>query len=58
LFIGAGYLLGERWQDVERYSHWFDYAVGAFFVGAIGWWVAKKVRARRRAAAVRSDRPS
>jgi len=58
LFIGAGYLLGERWRDVERYSHWFDYAVGAFFVGAVGWWVLKKVRARRRAAAVRSDRPS
>src|SRR4051794_3672740 len=58
LFIGAGYLLGERWRDVERYSHWFDYAVGAFFVGAAGWWVVKKVRARRRAAAVRSDRPS
>ena len=55
LFVGAGYLLGERWRDVEKYSHWFDYAVGAFFVGAVVWWVVKK---RRRAAAVRSDRPS
>jgi len=55
LFVGAGYLLGERWRDVEKYSHWFDYAVGAFFVGAVVWWVVKK---RRRAAAVRSGRPS
>jgi membrane protein DedA with SNARE-associated domain len=51
LFIGAGYLLGERWQQVDRYSHWFDYAIGAFFVVAVGGWVIKKVRKRRRAAA-------
>jgi membrane protein DedA with SNARE-associated domain len=47
LFVLAGYLLGERWQDVEQYSHWFDYAVGAFFVGAVAWWVIKKTRGRR-----------
>jgi membrane protein DedA with SNARE-associated domain len=52
LFVGSGYLLGERWQDVEQYSHWFDYAVGAFFVGAVAWWVIKKTRGRR------SDRAS
>ncbi|KUL29508.1 DedA family protein [Actinoplanes awajinensis] len=46
LFIGAGYALGSRWQDVEKYGHWFDYAIGAFFVAAIGWWVVKKVRGR------------
>ena len=54
LFVGAGYLLGERWQDVEKYSHWFDYAVGACFVTAVAWWVVNK---RRRAAAVRDDSP-
>ncbi|GIE93960.1 DedA family protein [Paractinoplanes rishiriensis] len=48
LFVGGGYLLGERWQDLETYSHWFDYAIWAFFAGAIGWWVIKKVRKRRR----------
>jgi membrane protein DedA with SNARE-associated domain len=58
LFIGGGYLLGERWQQVERYSHWFDYAIAAFFVVAVGGWVIKKVRKRRRAAAERSDRTS
>ncbi|GAA2546794.1 hypothetical protein GCM10010435_15050 [Winogradskya consettensis] len=51
LFVGAGYALGSRWQDVERYSHWFDYAIWAFFIIAIGSWVTKKVRKRRRAAA-------
>lgn len=54
LFIVGGYLLGERWQDVEQYTHWFDYAVGAFFVGAVVWWIVKK----RRAAAQESGRAS
>jgi membrane protein DedA with SNARE-associated domain len=47
IFVVGGYLLGERWQDVEKYSHWFDYAVGAVFVGAVAWWVIKKTRGRR-----------
>ena len=51
LFIGAGYALGSRWQKMEQYSTWFDYAIGAFFVLAIGSWVIKKVRKRRRASA-------
>ena len=36
LFIGAGYALGSRWQQAEQYSHWFDYAIWAFFVVAVG----------------------
>ncbi|GAA2889032.1 hypothetical protein Acy02nite_58790 [Actinoplanes cyaneus] len=58
LFVGAGYALGSRWQDVEQYSHWFDYAMWAFFAGAIGWWIVKKVRKRRNAAARVDDRVS
>jgi membrane protein DedA with SNARE-associated domain len=46
LFIGGGYLLGSRWQQVERYSHWLDYAIGAFFAIAVGSWVIKKMRKR------------
>jgi membrane protein DedA with SNARE-associated domain len=46
LFVGGGYLLGSRWQQVEQYSHWFDYAIGAFFVIAVGGWVVKKMRKR------------
>ncbi|WP_430788368.1 DedA family protein [Actinoplanes sp. G11-F43] len=47
LFVGAGYGLGSRWEDVERYAQWFDYAIWAFFAIAIGSWVVKKVRKRR-----------
>jgi membrane protein DedA with SNARE-associated domain len=47
LFIGGGYLLGERWQQLERYSHWFDYVVFAFFAVTVGWWVVNKMRRRR-----------
>jgi membrane protein DedA with SNARE-associated domain len=58
LFVGAGYLLGERWQNVQQYSHWFDYAVWAFFAIVIGSWVVKKVRKRRRAPAGQGGRAS
>ena len=58
LFIGAGYALGSRWQQAEQYSHWFDYAIWAFFAVAVGSWVIKKVRKRRRAAAESGDRAS
>ena len=53
LFIGGGYALGSQWQQLETYSSWFDYAIMAFFAIAIGSWVAKKVRKRRRATADR-----
>jgi membrane protein DedA with SNARE-associated domain len=55
LFIGAGYLLGERWQNVDKYSHWLDYAIWVVIVFAVGSWVIKKVRKRRRAAAPERD---
>ncbi|WIM95662.1 DedA family protein [Actinoplanes oblitus] len=55
IFVGAGYALGSRWQDVQRYSHWFDYAVWAFFAVAIGWWIAKKVRGRSKNERPRTD---
>ncbi|GGN54887.1 hypothetical protein GCM10010112_05050 [Actinoplanes lobatus] len=54
LFIGAGYALGSRWRDVERYSHWFDYVIWAFFAVAIASWVVKKARRRRQRAAART----
>ncbi|MEV6298396.1 DedA family protein [Actinoplanes sp. NPDC051861] len=56
LFVGGGYALGSRWQDLETYAHWFDYAIWAFFVIVIGQWVIKKTRKRRRAAAREGDR--
>ena len=56
LFVGGGYALGSRWQDLEQYAHWFDYVMWAFFAIVIGHWVIKKVRKRRRAAARVGDR--
>ncbi len=44
LFIGAGYLLGSRWQELERYSGWFDITIGVFFAVTIGTWVVRKLR--------------
>jgi membrane protein DedA with SNARE-associated domain len=54
LFIGAGYALGSRWEQVDQYAQWFDYAIMAFFAVAIGSWVVKKVRKRRQRAAARA----
>ncbi|MGC4795142.1 Alkaline phosphatase [Micromonospora saelicesensis] len=54
LIVGAGYALGSRWQDVERYSDWFNYAIVAVFVVMVVMWVIRKVRRRRE----RDDRRS
>jgi membrane protein DedA with SNARE-associated domain len=55
IFVGGGYALGSQWQQVEKYSSWFNYVIYAFFAVAIGSWVIKKVRKQRRAAASRVD---
>ena len=47
LIVGLGYTLGSRWQDVEKYSDWFNYAIFAVFAVMVGSWVVKKVRTRR-----------
>ncbi|MEU4471670.1 DedA family protein [Micromonospora sp. NPDC023888] len=54
LIVGAGYALGSRWQDVERYSDWFNYAIVAVFVVMVVMWVVRKLRRRRE----RDDRRS
>jgi membrane protein DedA with SNARE-associated domain len=57
IFVGGGYLLGSRYQDLETYSQFFDLAIWIFFAGTVALWVVKKVRKRRNAAAG-SDRAS
>jgi membrane protein DedA with SNARE-associated domain len=47
LFVGGGYALGSRWQRLEQYGGYFDYAIMAFFAVTIAWWIVKKVRKRR-----------
>jgi membrane protein DedA with SNARE-associated domain len=48
IFIGAGYALGSRWQDVEQYNKWFDIAIWVVFAWIAGSFVVNRVRARRR----------
>ncbi|GLZ41618.1 DedA family protein [Actinokineospora sp. NBRC 105648] len=47
-FVLAGFLLGQNWHLVEGYASVFEYAVAGTAVLAIGWFVAKRLRARRR----------
>ncbi|MEV4465267.1 DedA family protein [Micromonospora echinofusca] len=47
LFVGLGYGLGSRWQQIEQYSKWFDYGIIAVLVVMIAWWATKKTRRRR-----------
>jgi membrane protein DedA with SNARE-associated domain len=47
LFVGAGFALGTRWEQVDQYARWFDYAILALVVISVGLWVNKKVRKRR-----------
>jgi membrane protein DedA with SNARE-associated domain len=51
IFVGAGFALGSQWQQVERYSRWFDIAVFVILGGLIAYWVIGQVRRRRRRAA-------
>ena len=51
IFVGGGYALGSRWDRLEQYATYFDYAIYAFFAVAIISWVTKKIRKRRRASA-------
>lgn len=47
LFVGLGYALGSRWQQIEQYSSWFDRAIIAFFVVTVAIWATRKIRRRR-----------
>lgn len=47
LLIGAGYLLGARWQEAEQYSRWINYAVYAALAAFVAWLVVRRVRTSR-----------
>lgn len=49
IFVGLGYALGSRWQEIDRYSTWFDAALLSGFGIAVTIWVVKRIRRRRRA---------
>ncbi|MFI7429637.1 DedA family protein [Micromonospora sp. NPDC049836] len=56
LIVGLGYALGSRWQEVDRYSHWFNYAILAAFVLMTASWVVRKLRRRRARQSVTAGR--
>lgn len=48
IFVLAGYHLGENWHIAERYAGVFSNAVLVVVVGALAWWVARRVLRHRR----------
>ena len=57
VLIGSGYALGSRWDQVEHYVSYFQYAVILGVVALVGWFVLSRVRARaNRKAATRDTR--
>lgn len=50
LLVGAGYLLGDRWTDVGRYSDLVNGVVVGAMVAALAWFVVRRLRRNRRAA--------
>lgn len=47
IFVGLGYALGSRWNQIDRYNTWFDLAIFTFFGVTIVIWVTKRLRRRR-----------
>jgi len=43
---GAGYLLGQRWREVETYARPITIGFGVLFLGLLVWWVGRRVRSR------------
>ena len=44
----AGYAVGGQWKSIERYFTPISIAIGILLVGAIAWWVVRRIRVRRR----------
>jgi membrane protein DedA with SNARE-associated domain len=47
VLIGLGYVLGSRWQTVEQYSNYLNYAIYAAILVAVGLFALKRVRRQR-----------
>src|ERR671914_2513339 len=43
----AGYVLGNNWETFLRYGRPISYAIVALCVALVGWWVWRRLRARR-----------
>jgi membrane protein DedA with SNARE-associated domain len=53
----AGMLLGDNWETFLRYGDPISLAIGIAFVAFVAWWIVRRVRARRAAAAAVSPTP-
>lgn len=42
ILIGLGWWAGDRWQVVEQYASYFNYAVLTLLIIGIGWWIWKR----------------
>jgi membrane protein DedA with SNARE-associated domain len=42
VLVTLGWALGDRWQQINQYASYFEYAVIAAIVGGIGWFVWKR----------------
>ena len=49
---GAGYAVGSQWKSIDRYFTPVSIVIAVLLVGAIAWWVVRRVRARRSERAV------
>lgn len=52
----AGYLLGDNWETFLRYGEPITWAIAVITLTAIGWWVIRRIRARR--AEERAEEPA
>ena len=50
-FTVAGYYLGESWRTVEKYIQPISMIIAVLLVGLVTWWIVRRVRARKAAAA-------
>lgn len=49
VLVSAGYLLGNRWQDVGQYSSVINYVIYAAIAGGLLLFAVRRLRSRRRA---------
>lgn len=50
-FAVGGYYLGESWRTVEKYIQPISMIIAVLLVALVTWWIVKRVRARKAAAA-------
>jgi membrane protein DedA with SNARE-associated domain len=47
VLVGAGYLLGNNWEEVEHYVGYLQYAVILGAIAGVGWFIWSRVRGNR-----------